>query len=188
MLRGRIAALVRDRLRPDDIVVVGLGSTGRGWREAQAPNPTYFASDPMGAAPALALGLAIAKPDRRVVLLEGDGDLAMNLGVLVTIAGSAVTNLRIVVFQNGRYETGGGQSLPSDRLSFGTVARGAGWHRAADAADEAAAVPLLDDLFARDGLGLVAVRVDMEPAPYPTDPGPTSAAEDKVAFQRRIGA
>ena len=187
MKRGTVANLVRDRLGPRDLVVVGLGSTGRAWRESGAANPTYFASDPMGTAPALALGLAIARPDRRVVLLEGDGDLAMNLGVLLTIAGAAQPNLRVVVFGNGRYETGGGQSLPAaDRLSFARIAEGAGWPWTGEAADEAAAARLLDELLARDGIGLLATHVEIEAAPYPTDPGPTSQAEDRVAFQRRL--
>ncbi len=47
------------------------------------------------------------------MLLEGDGDLVMNLGSLLAIADAAPANLRVVVFNNGRYETGGGQPLAS---------------------------------------------------------------------------
>lgn len=187
MRRSVAAKLVRERLDPKDIVVCSLGSTGRAWREQGAPHLTYFASDPMGTAPALALGLAIARPERRVVLLEGDGDLAMNLGVLVTIAGAAPKNLRVAVFANARYETGGGQPLPgTQRLSFAAIAAGAGWPWTGEGRDESAAGKLLDELLSRKDLGLVALHVEAEASPYPADPGPSSQAEDRAAFQRRL--
>ena len=187
MRRSVAAHLVRERLGPDDVVVCGLGSTARAWREEKAPDATYYASDPMGMAPALALGLALARPDRRVVLLEGDGDLAMNLGVLITIAGAAPTNLRIAVFINDRYETGGGQALPNaGRISYVTIAAGAGWPWTGEAHDENQAARLFSALLEISQLGLLAVHVDAEPSPYPADPGPTSQAEDRAVFQRRL--
>jgi thiamine pyrophosphate-dependent acetolactate synthase large subunit-like protein len=187
MRRSVAARLMRERLDPADIVVCGLGSTARAWREENAPHATYYASDPMGMAPALALGLALARPDRRVVLLEGDGDLAMNLGVLITIAGAAPTNLRLAVFINDRYETGGGQPLPNaGRISYVTLAAGAGWPWTGEAHDEAQAAKLFSALLELPNLGLVAVHVDPEPSPYPPDAGPTSQAEDRAVFQRRL--
>ena len=187
MRRSVAAGLFAKHLAPDDIVVCGLGSTSRAWREQHAPHLTYHASDPMGMAPALALGLALARPDRRVVLLEGDGDLAMNLGVLMTIAGAAPANLRLAVFINDRYETGGGQPLPNaGRVSYVTVATGAGWPWTGEAHDEPDAERLVPALLKCPGLGLLALHVDAEASPYPADPGPAAQAEDKVAFQRRL--
>lgn len=187
MRRSVAATLVRERLDPRDIVVCSLGSTGRAWREQQAPHLTYFASDPMGTAPGLALGLALARPERRVVLLEGDGDLAMNLGVLVTIAGASPKNLRVAVFTNARYETGGGQPLPgAERLSFAAIAKGAGWPWSGEGRDEREAANLLDEMLSRKDLGLISLHVEAEASPYPADPGPTSQAEDRAAFQKRL--
>ncbi len=186
MRRGECAALVREQLGPDDLVVCGLGSTARAWREQGAPNLTYQASDPMGMGPALALGLALAQPARQVVLLEGDGDLSMNLGVLLTVAEAEPPNLRIVLFQNSRYETGGGQALPAaERVSFATVARGAGLPWAAEAGTAEEAAPLLRELFARPGPGLLVVRVEPEASPYPA-PGRWSQAEERAGFMRRL--
>lgn len=187
MRRSVAAKLVRERLDPKDVVVCSLGSTRRAWVEQAAPHLTYYASDPMGMAPALALGLAIARPDRRVVLLEGDGDLAMNLGVLVTIAGAAPKNLRVAVFANARYETGGGQPLPgAERLSFAAIAAGAGWPWTGEGRDESTARKLLDELLSRNDLGLVTLHVEPEPTPYAAEPGPTSQDEDRATFQRRL--
>jgi thiamine pyrophosphate-dependent acetolactate synthase large subunit-like protein len=187
MRRAAAAGLFAKLLAPDDIVVCGLGSTRRAWFEIGAPQLTYNASDPMGMAPALALGLALARPDRRIVLLEGDGDLAMNLGVLITIAGAAPTNLRVAVFINDRYETGGGQPLPNaGRISYVTLAAGAGWPWTGEAHDETQAQRLCSALLELPHLGLLAIHVDAEPSPYPADPGPTSQAEDRALFQRRL--
>ncbi len=187
MRRSAAARIVKARLAPDDVVVVSLGSTNRAWREQRAPQPTYLASDPMGMAPALALGLALARPDRRVVLLEGDGDLAMNLGVLVAIAGAAPPNLRVAVFANRRYETGGGQPLAGgERVSFSAIAKGAGWPWAVEARDEAEAASALEQLLARSDLGLVALHIDPEEFRYDSGPGTTTQAEDRALFQRRL--
>lgn len=187
MKRSAAAKLVRERLDPKDVVVVSLGSTGSAWRDQSAPHLTYFASDPMGTAPSLALGLALARPDRRIVLLEGDGDLAMNLGVLITIAGAKPANLRVAVFTNERYETGGGQPLPgAEGISFSAVARGAGWPWAAEAESEGEAGRVLDELLSRKELGLVALHVEAEGFDYPAQPGSSSQAEDRAAFQKRL--
>ena len=189
MIRRSVAAgLVRERLAADDIVMCGLGSTARAWREQKDPHLTYYASDPMGTAPALALGLALARPDRKVVLLEGDGDLAMNLGVLITIAGARPANLRIAVFTNGRYETGGGQPLPgAERISFAGLAASAGWPWTGEGRTESEVARLLDHLIReREDLALCAIHVEPEASPYPADPGPASQAEDRAIFQRRL--
>ena len=186
MRRGECAALVRERLAPEDLVVCGLGSTGRAWREQQAPNLTYHASDPMGTGPALALGLALAQPAHQVTLLEGDGDLSMNLGSLITVAGASPSNLRIVLFQNSRYETGGGQPLPAaGRVEFATIARGAGLPWAAEASNDAKVAPLLRELFAHPGPGLLVVHVEPEASPYPP-PGRWSQAEERAIFMRQL--
>ena len=187
MRRSSAARVFAEHLAPDDIVVCGLGSTARAWREQKAPHLTYYASDPMGLGPALALGLALARPDRRIVLLEGDGDLSMNLGVLVTIAGAAIANLRAAVFINDRYETGGGQPLPNaGRISYVMLAAGAGWPWTGEAHDEKQAERLVPALLERPGLGLLALHVDAEASPYPADAGPTSQSEDRAVFQRRL--
>ena len=187
MRRSVAAGLFVKHLAHDDIVVCGLGSTSRAWREQRAPHLTYYASDPMGLAPALALGLALARPDRRVVLLEGDGDLAMNLGVLVTIGGAAPANLRLAVFINDRYETGGGQPLPNaGQIAYVYVAAGAGWPWTGEAHDEAQAERLVPALLGRPGLAFLSLHVDAEASPYPADAGPAAQSEDKAEFQRRL--
>ena len=122
MNRITCARMVKEKLTAKDIVVCGLGSVEAAYKEVGPAGPTYFASDPMGIWASVALGLALARPDRRVVLLAGDGDLLMNLPTLVTIASVAPANLRIVLFQNGSYASSGGQTIGgADRLSFAAI-------------------------------------------------------------------
>ena len=61
----------------------------------------------MGSASSIGLGLALARPERKILVLDGDGCLLMQLGSLVTIAALAPANFYHVIFENGRYETSG---------------------------------------------------------------------------------
>jgi sulfopyruvate decarboxylase subunit beta len=80
----------------------------------------------MGHAPDLGLGLALAQPGRRVIVVNGDGCMLMNLGVLVTLAQHSVP-LFLIILDNGLYEVTGGQSVAgAGRTDFAGLARGAG--------------------------------------------------------------
>ena len=75
-----------------------------------------------------ALGLALARPDKKIVLLDGDGSLLMNLGTLVTITHMAPPNLVYFVIENSVYQTTGGQLIPgAEKISFSGFARAAGF-------------------------------------------------------------
>ncbi len=103
--RDVIARLLKDR--GDTLLVTGLGSTT--WDAAAAgdhPNNFYLWGG-MGGAAVTGLGLARAQPDRRVLVVTGDGEMLMGVGSLATIAVAAPENLAICVFDNQRYgETG----------------------------------------------------------------------------------
>ena len=188
MKRVALATLVRERLKPDDLVVCGLGATEAAFKEAGPVGPTYFASDPMGLWPSIALGLALARPDKQVMFLAGDGDLLMNLQVLATIAAAPVKNLRIVVFQNGAYSSTGGQPLAGGgRLSFSTIATGAGFSWAMEARADQDIRHCLDELFGRDGPALAAIHLEDEPCP--AEPaGPLAQVEQRTLFMQALQA
>ncbi|MGH2406426.1 MAG: thiamine pyrophosphate-dependent enzyme [bacterium] len=81
----------------------------------------------MGSVSSVGLGLALARPDLRVIVLDGDGSLLMNLGSLATISAVRPPNLIHVVFDNRMYETTGGQASHTARgVSLAAIARGAG--------------------------------------------------------------
>jgi len=117
------------QLLPSDIVVSTYTSAFE-WL-AIRPHPlNYVGVGAMGLASSHALGLALALPHRRVVVLDGDGSLLMNLGSLVTIAAAAPPNLVHFVSQNGSYEANGGHPLPGlAQVDFAGLARSAGYRR-----------------------------------------------------------
>jgi phosphonopyruvate decarboxylase len=139
----------------------------KAWREAvpgALDDPTHVdVVGAMGSASSIALGIALAQPSRKVIVMDGDGSLLMQLGSLVTIAGAAPENLYHFVFENGVYATSGGQPLPAEgRLDFEMIARGAGFAHAArfdDASEFRAALP---ELLNRRGPVFVTLQIEHE--------------------------
>jgi len=112
--------------RTDELVLTAWQSSYP-WNQLSPSKFNYPAVRTMGECSTFALGLAIARPDKRVVVLEGDGSLCMNLGSLITIATAAPPNFRQFILHNRIYETTGGQTLPNvEHLDFLMIARGAG--------------------------------------------------------------
>ena len=82
----------------------------------------------MGKASSVGLGIALAHPERKVMVLDGDGSLLMNLGTLVTLANKAPENLIHFVFDNGVYAVTGGKPVPgAGRSDWEKMAQGAGY-------------------------------------------------------------
>ena len=136
----------------DDVVVVHTMTNSHEWaRVAKDTKSDIGLGGAMGKTASVALGIALAKPDRRVYVLDGDGSLLMNLGALVTIGSAGPTNLVHFVFENGVYEVTGGQAIPGAGLvDFAGMAMGAGYRAAytfdnAKAFEEAAGGILLED-------------------------------------------
>jgi thiamine pyrophosphate-dependent acetolactate synthase large subunit-like protein len=186
MKRDLCGKTLRALLAPEALVYCSLGSAGRTWRAQEATQPTYYSSDPMGMALPAALGLALAQPTRQVLFIGGDGDFVMSLGCLLTIAGVAPANLKLLVFDNGRYETGGGQPLAgTGRYDLAAIARGAGVPWAESVAESAAARDTFQRFLGAPGLAFLAVGIDAEPSPYPPAP-PLAQVEERTEFMRRL--
>ena len=127
MKRDECLKILAGRL-PEDQIVVAAYTTAFDWI-AIRPNPlNYISSGAMGLTAPHALGFALGMPDRRIILLDGDGSLLMNLGSLVTIAEAAPRNLIHCVCENGTYEANGGHPIPAkDKVDFSGMARAAGY-------------------------------------------------------------
>jgi len=112
-------------------ICVPTMTTGPEWRDIAPDDLSVGCVGFMGGASSLGLGLALARPDRRVLVLDGDGSLLMQLGSLATIAGAAPRNLVHFLFKNGVYHTSGAQGIPGGLIvDFVTMARGAGYRAA----------------------------------------------------------
>ena len=146
-----------------DEIVVSVYSAAHDWLQINDRALNHFFFGAMGLASSHGLGLALAFPDRRVIVLDGDGSLLMNLGSLVTIAGVAPRNLVHFVFQNGCYEANGGHPLPNPEVDFAGVARSAGI-RACHAFSELPAFEAsIEGLLKAEGPVFAALRI--EPGP-----------------------
>src|SRR5215475_8911881 len=154
--------------RGDAIVVPGRG--GRFWVD-QTGRPDLDApmGDPaMGGHAGFALGLALARPEKRVILFDSEGDILMSLGMLVTIAEQRPANFYHFLIDNGCYATTGGQPVPNaDNIAYDVIARGAGYPRAFafDAIQQFSGN--LQDILGKPGPVFVALKVapEIENAP-----------------------
>lgn len=117
-------------LRRDSDVLVTNQASARLWPTlSDHPLDLNYNPSTMGGAIPLALGLALAKPQREIIVVCGEGSLLMSLGSLVTVVSSGATNITIVVLDNGMYEVTGGQATPATNIpvDFAALARAAGF-------------------------------------------------------------
>lgn len=130
---------------PIDSTVV-LASTGFCGRELYAlddrSNQLYMVGS-MGCVTPLALGLALARPDLRVVALDGDGAALMRLGAFATVGAYGPPNLVHLLLDNAAHDSTGGQATVSPRISFAGIAAACGYALALEGAD----LDLIDRLF-----------------------------------------
>lgn len=126
---------------------------------------SFYMIGSMGLAAAIGLGVALTRPERRVVVLDGDGNLLMGLGSLAMVGERQPANLLHVVLDNEVYGSTGGQRSISDRIALETVAAAAGypWVRRVES-EEALGDGLREALAAR-GPALLLVKVSPEDAP-----------------------
>jgi len=146
--------------RTNEVVVTTMSSS-RGWPEfSQRPDLDLPLRGCMGKASSLGLGVALARPDRRVIVLDGDGSLLMNLGSVVTISGLAPSNLVHVVLEGHTYDTSGGQPTPGEgRVDLAGLAKAAGYKTAVSIEDDADLEARWPDLVAAEGPTFVRLHV-----------------------------
>jgi thiamine pyrophosphate-dependent acetolactate synthase large subunit-like protein len=126
LMTHRQALEVLARHRGEAIVVTTMTAVGV-WPEfSSSPLDFGYMPSAMGQAPALGLGLALSQPERRVIVINGDGSMLMNLGSLATIAAHPA-NLCMLIMDNGIYEVTGGQATAGHgRTDFAGLARASG--------------------------------------------------------------
>ena len=149
--REVVKQLLEDR--GDLLVIAGLGSTA--WDiTAAGDSPLSFPLwGAMGQAAMIGLGLALAQPRRRVLVITGDGEMLMGLGSLATIGAQQPANLSVVVIDNERYgETGMQRTHTAHGVDLAAMARAAGF---------------ASGVLVRDAAGVAALRRPIHEAPGP---------------------
>jgi thiamine pyrophosphate-dependent acetolactate synthase large subunit-like protein len=149
--------------RGDALVVAGLGSTAWDCAAAGDSPLTFPLWGAMGAAAMVGLGLAIAQPARRVLVVTGDGEMLMGLGSLATIGVQAPRNLAIAVIDNERYgETGMQATHTSHGVDLAAIALGCRFASARVVTDASELDPARASLLVGDGPVLVQFKVVAE--------------------------
>jgi sulfopyruvate decarboxylase subunit beta len=174
-------------LPEDSVVVTALGNASYLWAAMHHTPKNFYIEDAMGLALPLALGVALAQPARRVVVVEGDGAVLMHMGALITLGAVAPSNLTALLIQNGVHAASGGQALTNPGLDLAQIARLAGIVGAEKVTTPEAFDQALGDAFAADGPQVLVLStepdLDLVQPPIALDPILT-----KHRFMAAIGA
>jgi sulfopyruvate decarboxylase subunit beta len=164
MKRDACTRLLAEKLT-DEVVVTNLGQATLDMQQIADRALNFYTFGSMGQCSAIAMGIAVSRPDARVISLDGDGSMLMNLGQLCTVANTAPPNLAIVVWDNEVHQTTGGQpTATSMRSSLAGVARGAGIEKVLEPQNEEEVTAAFDRILSEEGPFFVLVKVDAGPA------------------------
>ncbi len=168
----------------DDLVVTNLGSVAREWFNLNDRDGNLYRPY-MGHPTPLALGLALALPERRVIAIDGDGSMLMGLTVLPVLGSQSPSNLVVIVIDNETYEaTGGPASLTASGVNLSGMAHAAGVPNTWLVRDLDAFETAIDEAFERKGASFITAKVEASKrrVPYADLEGP----ENKYRFVRYI--
>ncbi|MCL6285415.1 thiamine pyrophosphate-dependent enzyme [Ruegeria sp. 2012CJ41-6] len=170
----------------DDDIVVAVYQSCFDWLALNPRALNYVAVGAMGQASSHGLGLALANPDRRVIVLDGDGSLLMNLGSLVTIAHAGVANLYHFLSVNRVYEVNGAHPLPgADKVDFTGFARASGYAGVHGFGELAPFASVLPQLLSTAGPQFIAMEV-RPGKPYPRDYAYIHSAQARAQFRQAL--
>jgi len=170
----------------DRLVVTIMGACAQELYDLGHRENFFYLQHAMGLASSIGLGLALHLPHERVVVLDGDGSVLMNLGGLATLARYRPRNMVHVIFDNGSLlSTGGFDSHTTSGLTdLAAIARGAGIEHVATAASIVDFGEAAIDAFARQDLGVIVAKVDaVGPNHYGMD---LQLPENAFRFKREI--
>ncbi len=168
--------------RTDEVVIATMGVTVPWGLISEHPLDYASVGSAMGHAADFGLGIALARPDKKVLVLNGDGSMLMCLGTLATVTAlnKPAHNYYLFVCENGSYEVTGNQPIPGGQnFSFTTIARGAGFEKfyEFDAPDSLDA--LLPSILAEAGPTLINLKLALA-----NEPPPNRSAEHSVRYLR----
>jgi thiamine pyrophosphate-dependent acetolactate synthase large subunit-like protein len=161
--------------RGDTLIVPSLGTSNYDlFAVSHAPENAYI-WNAMGLTVSVGLGLAIAQPHRRVLVIAGDGDMMMGIGSLSVIAAQAPGNLSILVMDNEMFEETGAQSgLSAGRADIAQIALGSGFEKTMTVRTDNEAGRLADFLLKEEGpvLAVVKIAPSVDAPVFPSMDGP----------------
>lgn len=166
LAREEAIQIVVDKLRDEDIVVSTTGMISRElfeYREAKGQDHAhdFLTVGSMGHASQIALGIALQKPDRRVIVFDGDGALLMHMGGLAIIGDYNPKNLVHIVFNNGAHDSVGGQPTVGQKIDVEAIAKAVGYKEVVSVDSQSALINAMNHVnnAAIGGVSLINVNV-----------------------------
>jgi len=154
------------KVRGDALVIPGLGAPTWDCAAAEDHPLTFHNWGGMGGAAMIGLGLALAQPKRRVLVITGDGDLLMGLGSLATIGVQAPRNLAVIVLDNEHYgETGMQATHTRFGVDLAGIAKSCGFRTSGTIRNGAQLKTWIPRLYRQPGPVFADIKVDTRPAP-----------------------
>jgi len=160
------AMLALQPLLGDAVVVHANGHISRRSFTVEDRPGNFYMIGSMGLASSIGLGVALARPDRRVVLYDGDGNLLMNLGSAAMIAHTRPENLIHVVFDNGVYASTGNQPAISQTVPLEKIAEAAGYAHCVRAQSPEALAGAFAACLAQAGPTFILAEIEVETGPF----------------------
>lgn len=156
-----IEAIKAINQRRNDAIVVSIMTPSRYWAQiSENPELDLPIFGAMGKASSVALGLALAQPDKKILVLDGDGSLLMNLGSMVTVASQQPKNFIHFVFEDGEYFTTGGQPVPgAGKFNLAAIAEASGYLESYQFDDFEDFVSELPSIFLKEGPIFISLKV-----------------------------
>jgi phosphonopyruvate decarboxylase len=181
--RPFVAALIKER--GGALIVPGLGSPNWDLFAAGDSAEFLYCWGGMGLAVPTALGLALARPERRVLAITGDGEMLMGIGALAVVGAQAPGNLAILVLDNEAFaETGRQRGLTAQGVDIAQAARGFNIRATRTVSEESAVPELAQFLFRTPGpvLAVAKIAVSEDPSALPEKDGAVIAHRFRVAL------
>ena len=139
----------------DEMIICNIGFPSRELYDIKDRAENFYMIGSMGLASSIGLGLALAKPDKDIVVIDGDGSLLMNMGSLVTIFANNPSNLTWIVIDNGAYGSTGNQDTYAQLIDLVEIAKSVGFKNAYDFNDID-----LKSIIKSDNAGFIVYKTD----------------------------
>lgn len=164
--RETATKLLASRLT-NEVIVTNLGQNTIDFQQLGDRDLNCYTFGSMGQCTSMAAGIAMARPDVKVLSIDGDGSLLMNLGVICTTANLNQPNLALVIWDNEHYVTTGGQlTATSGRTSISGLARGAGFEedKIIEVSNDEELERAYERILSEDGPFVLVVKIESTPA------------------------
>jgi sulfopyruvate decarboxylase subunit beta len=172
----------------DEVCVHANGYISRAGHAARDRDTCFYMIGSMGLAASIGLGIALAQPRRRVLVLDGDGNVLMGMGGLADIAAARPANLLHVCFDNHAHASTGAQATIADQVQLDEVARAAGYRWTARVETPAELARVVPEFLRLSGPAFLLVRIALGPPGAPGTRIPYSPEAMTARLRRALGS